>query len=66
MKAVETTGAGDSYIGAYAAALLQGQDAFAAARFAAAAAAITVQGVGAQPSMPSREDIDGFLARTGK
>jgi len=66
VKAVETTGAGDSYIGAYAAALLRGQDAFAAARFAAAAAAITVQGVGAQPSMPSREDIDGFLAGAGK
>ena len=58
VEAIESTGAGDSYVGAYAVEVLRGEAPFTAARFAARAAARTVMGVGAQPSMPRREEIN--------
>jgi ribokinase len=42
--------------------LLEGLDPFGAARFASAAAAISVTRKGAQASMPSRTEVDAFLA----
>jgi ribokinase len=62
VKAVDTVGAGDCFNGAFAVALLEGNDPFAAARFASAAAAISVTRRGAQASMPSRAEVDAFLA----
>ena len=62
VKAVDTVAAGDCFNGAFAAALLEGNDPWAAARFAAAAAAIAVTRRGAQASMPSRAEVDTFLA----
>jgi ribokinase len=44
-------------------ALLEGKDPWAAARFASAAAAISVTRHGAQASMPSRAEIDAFIAK---
>jgi ribokinase len=64
-KAVDTVGAGDCFNGAFAVALLEGNDPWAAARFASAAAAISVTRRGAQASMPSRADVDAFLAARG-
>ena len=61
VDAVNTVGAGDCFNGAFAAALLEGHDPFAAARFASAAAAISVTRPGAQASMPSRAEVDAFL-----
>jgi ribokinase len=57
-RAVDTTGAGDSFIGAFAVALADGVDPFSAARTAALVASITVAGMGAQSSMPTREDLE--------
>jgi len=57
VAAVETTGAGDSYIGAMAVALAEGRSLVDAARFGALAASITVGGVGAQGSMPDRAAV---------
>lgn len=57
VDAVETTGAGDSYIGGLSYALLEGMDVFEAASFATKCSAITVCGIGAQPSMPVLADI---------
>lgn len=57
VDAIETTGAGDSYIGGMAYALTQDMDIFAAARFATKCSAITVCGIGAQPSMPTLSQI---------
>ena len=60
---VDTVGAGDCFNGAFAVALLEGLDPWSAARFASAAAAISVSRHGAQASMPSRAEVDDFLAR---
>jgi ribokinase len=62
VEAIDTVGAGDCFNGAFAVALLEGNDPWAAARFASAAAAISVTRRGAQASMPSRTEVDEFLA----
>jgi ribokinase len=64
-NAVDATGAGDVFNGAIAVALAQGRTLAEAARFANAAAAISVTRLGAQPSAPSREEIE-LLLTTGK
>lgn len=61
VKVVDTTAAGDIFCGALAVALVQGQPLLESIRFANAAAAIAVSRLGAQPSAPSREDIEAFL-----
>lgn len=61
VEAVDTVGAGDCFNGAFAVALLEGNDPWKAARFAAAAAAISVTRRGAQASMPTRAEVDEFL-----
>jgi ribokinase len=63
VEAIDTVGAGDCFNGAFAVALLEGLDPWAAARFASAAAAISVTRRGAQASMPTRRDIEEFLAQ---
>ncbi len=56
-KVVETAGAGDSFVGAFAAGLAEGMDPVAAARFGCAAAAISVTRPGTAPAMPKRSEI---------
>ncbi len=63
VDAVDTVAAGDCFNGAFAVALLEGLDPWSAARFASAAAAISVTRHGAQASMPSRSEADRFLAQ---
>jgi ribokinase len=58
VTAVDATGAGDTFCGAYAAGIVEGMIADDALRFAGAAASISVQGHGAVPSIPMREDIE--------
>lgn len=65
VQAIDTVAAGDCFNGAFAVALLEGRDPWQAARFANAAAAICVTRRGAQASMPSRADVDAFLAARG-
>lgn len=60
---VDTTGAGDTFIGMYAVASSQ-MDVREALRFASAASAIAVTRPGAQPSIPSRAEVEAFLAQT--
>jgi len=62
VTAVDTTGAGDVYCGALATARVEGMPVLEAVRFASAAAAISVTRLGAQPSIPKREEIEGFLS----
>ncbi len=63
VTAIDTTGAGDTYCGALAAAIAEGRTFAEAAAFATAAAAISVQTLGAVPSIPSREAIDALLGQ---
>jgi ribokinase len=62
VKAIDTVAAGDCFNGAFAVALIEGSSPAAAARFASAAAAISVTRRGAQAAMPTREEVDAFLA----
>jgi ribokinase len=55
---VDTTAAGDAFNGAFAVALSEGADLDRAVRFAITAAAISVTRHGAQPSMPTRAEVD--------
>ncbi len=65
VNAIDTVAAGDCFNGAFAVALLEGRDPWAAARFANAAAAICVTRKGAQQSMPMRDEVEEFLRRNG-
>jgi ribokinase len=62
VEAIDTVAAGDCFNGAFAVSLLEGSSPTDAARFASAAAAISVTRRGAQASMPTREEVDAFLA----
>jgi ribokinase len=65
VDAVDTTAAGDVFCGALAVALVEGKSLPDAVRFAGAAAAICVTRLGAQSSVPSRDEIEQFLAERG-
>lgn len=65
VAATDTTAAGDTFNGALAVALHEGRDLTSAARFANAAAAISVTRPGAIPSVPSRLEVNQFLAGKG-
>ena len=58
VDAIETTGAGDSYIGAVSHAIIEGKSLIEACKFATKCSAITVCRMGAQPSMPTLEDVE--------
>ncbi len=59
---VDTTAAGDAFVGAFAVALAEGLTTGDAMRRGNAAGALTVMREGAQPSLPRREDVDAWLA----
>ncbi len=63
VRAVDTTAAGDAFNGAFATALMLGNDPTESARFAAAAAAISVTRPGAQSSMPTLLEVQELLSR---
>lgn len=54
---VDTTGAGDAFVGALAARLAAGDDLLAATRLAVRAGAAAVRGPGAQASLPGAQDV---------
>jgi ribokinase len=60
--AVDTTGAGDTFCGAFAAGIAAGRTFEAAATFASMAAALSVQRLGAVPSIPRLAEIEGAFA----
>jgi ribokinase len=61
VDAVDTTGAGDTFCGAFAAAVAEGRDLADAAKFATAASALSVERVGAVSSIPPRAIIEAKL-----
>lgn len=58
VKAVDATAAGDTFCGGLCVGLSEGLSLTDAARFATKAAAITVQRMGAQASIPTRDEIE--------
>lgn len=60
VKAVDTTAAGDVFNGALTVALSEGRELIDAVRFASKASAISVTRVGAQSSIPYRNEVDIF------
>ena len=60
VDAVDATGAGDCFDGAFLARLDAGDDLVAAARYANAAAALTTTGFGAVAPMPRRAEVEAF------
>lgn len=61
VQAVDTTAAGDTFVGGFAAALASGQSEAEAIRFGQVAAALSVTRAGAQPSIPTLHDVQGFV-----
>ena len=59
---VDTTGCGDVFHGAYAAALAEGQELYRRVAFASAAAALKGTRYGGQAGCPTRQAVDRFLA----
>ena len=62
VQVVDTVAAGDAFNGGLAAALAEGRSFAEAAQWASAVAAISVTQAGAQPSMPTRSQVERFLA----
>ena len=65
-QAVDTTAAGDCFVGALAVGISEGKSIVASAEFASAAAAISVTRNGAQPSLPHREEVEQFIRERNK
>lgn len=61
VQAVDTTGAGDCFVGALAVALYEGQSLPDALTFANTAAALSVRRLGASTSMPRRVEVEAAL-----
>jgi ribokinase len=64
VQVVDTTGAGDAFCGAMAAALAAGLDPVEAARIGVATGSLATTRHGAQPSIPTRDEVEQFLAST--
>jgi 2-dehydro-3-deoxygluconokinase len=62
VAAIDATGAGDAFDGAFLTRLLAGDTPFDAARYANAAAALSTTGYGAVAPIPTRSQVESFLA----
>lgn len=61
VKAVDASGAGDCFDGAFLARILAGDAAVEAARYAVSAAALSVQGYGAIAAIPTADEVSTFM-----
>jgi 2-dehydro-3-deoxygluconokinase len=61
VECIDATGAGDCFDGAFLARVLAGDDAFAAARYANAAAALATTGYGAVAPLPRPAAVEQFM-----
>ena len=65
VKAVDTVAAGDAFNGALAVALSRGENLLDAVRFANAVGALSVTRAGAQPSLPTSDEVRTFMELIG-
>ncbi|MEI3605218.1 ribokinase [Pseudogracilibacillus sp. SE30717A] len=61
VHAIDTTGAGDAFAGAFATKLVAGLDVKSSAKYANAVGALTVTKKGAQSAMPNKEDVQVYI-----
>jgi ribokinase len=61
VNVVDTTAAGDAFIGGFASALLQNKSLEEAVRYGCACGALATTKFGAQPSLPMQEEVESFL-----
>jgi ribokinase len=61
VHAIDTTAAGDGFVGALAVALAADTPATEALRWSNAVGALAVTRAGAQPSLPTRQEVEEFL-----
>jgi ribokinase len=58
---VDTTAAGDAFVGGFAVALAEGRSLAEAVQWGNGAGALATTRLGAQPSLPTRQDLEGLL-----
>jgi ribokinase len=63
VRAVDTTAAGDAFIGGFASAVLRGLEMREAVKYANASGAAAVTKFGAQPSLPTRREVEDLIAK---
>ena len=66
VKAIDSTGAGDIFSGAFMSALASGKTMSVSIEYATAAAAISTTRLGVIESIPSREEVDSFMDKLEK
>ncbi|MCF8381313.1 MAG: ribokinase [Bacteroidales bacterium] len=66
VEVLDTTAAGDVFCGSFAVAYTEKQNIEAAMRFATVASALSVSKIGAQPSAPTRKEIECFMKNVEK
>ncbi|HMD79922.1 MAG TPA: ribokinase, partial [Anaerolineales bacterium] len=66
VNVVDTTAAGDAFIGGFATALLQDKSLEEAVRYACACGALATTKFGAQPSLPIKEEVESFMSLRGE
>ncbi|WP_226036074.1 ribokinase [Aquibacillus saliphilus] len=62
---VDSTGAGDTFTGAFSVAIAEGKDLYNAIHFANKAAGLSIMKPGAQAGMPFREELEKFVTKEG-
>jgi ribokinase len=62
VTAIDTVGAGDAFTAALTVALVEGAEPVEALRFACAAGAAAATRAGAQPSLPTRDEVEALLS----
>jgi len=65
VEPLDTTAAGDAFIGGFASALLNGMDLELAVRYANACGALAATRFGAQPSLPRKVEVENFVSLRG-
>jgi ribokinase len=63
---VDTTAAGDAFIGGFASALLQNKSMEDAVQYGCACGALAATKFGAQPSLPTKEEVESFMSLRGR